>query len=139
MFSLLPLTILYFSCYAEVSLDFELERIEKKIKYFSKHIVSDGQMELILKQKCTFIWCLTILIHHFVLIFSTLSQKNRGKNWKKVEKEKEKKYSVKLHHFLFEFYVGWTCFRSLMIYQSRITINIRNTSSVTALSNLRLS
>ena len=36
MFSLLPLTILYFSCYAEVSLDFELERIEKKNQIFFK-------------------------------------------------------------------------------------------------------
>ena len=39
-----------------IILDFELERIFKKsFKDFSKHIVSDGQMELILKHKCTFI------------------------------------------------------------------------------------
>ena len=56
MFSLLLLRVLYFPFYSEVSLDSKLEHIKKKIpKYFLKHIVSDGQIELILKHKCTFI------------------------------------------------------------------------------------
>ena len=54
MFSLLPLRILYFPCYVEVSLDFELERIfqKKNPKIFQN--MSDGQTDLILKRKCTF-------------------------------------------------------------------------------------
>ena len=56
MLSLLPARILYLSCYVEVSLDFKLERFFfLNPKHFSKNIVSDGQMELIVKQKCTFI------------------------------------------------------------------------------------
>ena len=56
MFSLLSLRVLYFPCYSEVTLDSKLEHILKKIsKDFSKHIVSDGQIELIFKHKCTFI------------------------------------------------------------------------------------
>ena len=58
MFFLLPLGVLHFPCYVEVSLDSKLERIfstkkkkKKKTEDFSKHIVSDGQ---ILKHKCTF-------------------------------------------------------------------------------------
>ena len=56
MFRLLPLGILYFPYYVEVSW-IKLERIKKKgnPKYFSKHIGLDGQMELILKYKRTFI------------------------------------------------------------------------------------
>ena len=42
MFSFLALRILYFPCYAELSLDFKLERIKKKKKNpedFSKHTI----------------------------------------------------------------------------------------------------
>ena len=57
MFSLLLPKILYFPCYVEKSLDFKSKRIKKKkiSKDFLKHLVSDGQMELFVKHKCTFI------------------------------------------------------------------------------------
>ena len=59
-------------------LDFKLERIKKKKKKsedFSKHIVSDGQIELILNHNVLLFDVLIILIHHFVLFSSILNQK----------------------------------------------------------------
>ena len=92
MFSFLPLTILYFPCYVQVSLDFKLELILKKFskfpKNFSKHVVSDGQWEVILKHKCTFAWC----SYHFK---------------SKLLCQKEKQFSVTPHDF-FCVYVRWT-------------------------------
>ena len=61
MFSFLPPKILYFPCYVEKPMDFKSKRIKKKKKKkknskdFLKHLVSDGQMELFVKHKCTFI------------------------------------------------------------------------------------
>ena len=106
MFPLLPLRILYFPCYVGESLDFILERILKKIpKGFSKHIVSDGQMELILKHKCIFIRC----SYHFNTPFCVILQYPQSK--REILCQKEKQYSVKLHYFVFVvFYVGWTYF-----------------------------
>ena len=39
-----------------IILDFEIERIKKKSQRFFNAYCVDGQMELILKHKCTFIW-----------------------------------------------------------------------------------
>ena len=73
MFSLLPLRVLYFSCYVKVFLNFKLERLflKKKIpKYFSKHIVSEGQIEVIVNHKCTFAQC----SYHFNTLFCVILQ-----------------------------------------------------------------
>ena len=43
MFFLLALTVLYFPCYVELSLDF-FNNEKENPEDFSKHIVSDGQM-----------------------------------------------------------------------------------------------
>ena len=67
MFSLLPLRILYFPCYGEVSLDFELERIfQKKIRRFFKTCRMD-KLILFLSASVLLLDLLTILIQHFVI------------------------------------------------------------------------
>ena len=58
-----------------IILDFELERIKKNPKESLKHIVLDGQMELILKHKCTFIWC----SYHFNTQFCVIPQYPQSK------------------------------------------------------------
>ena len=63
---------------------------------------------------------LTILVHHFVLFCSILSQKKRS------FMSKRKPIVSQAPRFLFVFYVGWT-FKRLNIYQSGITMNISNT------------
>ena len=136
MFFLLPLRILYFCCFVEVSLDFKLESfffLKKKIpRNFSKHIVSDGQMELILKQKCTFIWC----SYHFNTLFCIILQYRQSK--REILCRKEKQYSVKLHDFCFRILCRMDIhFKRFIINQCGITMNIKNTWSVTVLSNLR--
>ena len=95
--SLLPLKILYFPCYVELSLDFKLERILKKNnpKDLSKHIVLDEEMELILKHKCTFGRC----SYHFNTPFCVTLEYPQSK--REILCQKEKQYSVKLHDFLF--------------------------------------
>ena len=65
---------------------------------------------------------LTILIHHFVLLEYPQSKRE-------ILCQKEKQYSVKLHDF---FFFCILCrmniyFKRLIIYQSGITMNIRNT------------
>ena len=75
MFSLLPLRILYFPCYVEVSMDFKLERILKKKNsqgFFKAYCVvwANGTNIFLFD-------VLTILIHHSVLFFSILSQKEK--------------------------------------------------------------
>ena len=54
MFSRFPLRILYFPCYVEVSPSPPPQK-KQPLKHFSKHLVSDGQIVLVLKHKCTFI------------------------------------------------------------------------------------
>ena len=71
-------------------------------RYLSKHIVSDWQMELIVKHKCTFIWC----PYHFNTPFCAILQYPQSK--REILCQKEKQISVKLHDFCFVFYVGWT-------------------------------
>ena len=107
MFPLLSLRVSYFPCHVEVSLDSKLERIFSKKKKkkevpedFSKHIVSNGQIQLILNHKYTF----TLCSYHFNTPFSVILQYPQSKN--KILCQKEKRYSVKLHDFLFVLYVG---------------------------------
>ena len=115
MFSLLPLRILYFPCYVQVSLDFKLERIKKIPKIFQSILCRMDKLDLFLNKNVLLFDVLTILIHHFVLFFSISSQKN------KFYVKKEKQFSVKLHDFFFVFYVGWTYIlrASLLIKESQ--------------------
>ena len=94
MFSLMSLRILHFSFYKNV--------LKKIPKDFSKHIVSNEQMELILKYKCTFVWS----SYHFNTLFCVILQYPQSK--REILRQKEKQYSVKLHDFFCVFYVGWT-------------------------------
>ena len=70
-----------------------------------------------------------VLIHHFVLYFSILSQK-------KNLCQKEKQYSFKLHDYC-SYFMSDGHFNRLIIYQNGITMNISNTSSVTVLPNFQ--
>ena len=75
---------------------------KKKIsKDFLKHLVSDGQMELFVKHKCTFIWC----SYHFNTPYCLNLHYPQSK--REILCQKEKQYSVNLHDF-FVFYAGWT-------------------------------
>ena len=65
-------------------------------KDFSKYIVSDGQMELILKHKRTFIWC-----SYHLTQFCVILQYPQSKS--EIWHQKEKPYSVKLHYFFYYF------------------------------------
>ena len=78
MFSLLSLRILYFPCYVEVSLDSKLERIFKKkkiSKIFQSMLCGMDKCNVFLSTNVLLFDVLTILIHHFMLFFSILSQK----------------------------------------------------------------
>ena len=77
--------------------------MKKSPKDFSNYIVSDGQMELIRKHKCTFIWC--------SYLFNTpCSVILQYPQWKReILCQKEKQCSVKLHDIFFT-YVEWTYF-----------------------------
>ena len=78
MFSLLPPRILFFSCYVEVSLDFKLERIFKKVpKIFQSILCRMDKWNLFLSTNLLLFDILIILIHHFVLFFSILRQKEK--------------------------------------------------------------
>ena len=79
MYSLLPLRILYFPCYVEVSLDFKLERIFKKKfpKIFQSILCRMDKWNLFLSTNVLLFDVLTILIHHFGLFFRILSQKKK--------------------------------------------------------------
>ena len=72
MFSLLPLRILYFPCYVEVSLDFKLEHVkEKKFpKTFQSILCWMDKWDLFLSTNVLLFDFLTILIRQFVLFFS---------------------------------------------------------------------
>ena len=80
-FSILPLRILYFPCYVKVFLDFKLERIffllknGKIQKIFQSILCQMDKWNLFLITNVLLFDAVTILIHHFVLFFSTLSQK----------------------------------------------------------------
>ena len=105
-------------------MDSKLERIFSKD--FSTYIVSDGQMKLILKHKCTFIWCFNTPF--CVILQYPQSKKNLC--------QKEKQYSFKLHDYC-SYFMSDGHFNRLIIYQNGITMNISNTSSVTVLSNFQ--
>ena len=108
---------------------FKLERIKKKeksqrfyFKNFPKHIVSDGQMKLILKHKCTFIWC----SYHFNPPFCVILQYPQSK-WEILHR-KEKKYSFKLHDFFSRILCRMDIYsKRRVIYQSGSTMNISHT------------
>ena len=79
MFSLLPLKVLYFPHWVEVSLDSESEHIfsatTKKILNIFRSILSRiDECNLFLSTNVLLFNVLTILIYHFVLFFSVLSQ-----------------------------------------------------------------
>ena len=92
-----------------------------------------GKYNLFLNTNVFLFYVLTILIHHSVLFFSILSQEN--------------KFCVKKKTILNQ--VAWFFFRvlcrmgiyfkSLIIYQSGITMNISNGWSITVLSNFQFS
>ena len=103
-----------------ITLDLELQRIKKNIKDFSKHIVSDGQMELCPKYKCIFIWC----SYHFNTPFCVMLQYPQSRT--EILCQKEKQYSVKLHDFFHILCRMDTFFKRLIIYESGITINVSN-------------
>ena len=87
---------------------------------------------LILKDKCTFVWC----SYHFNTPFCVFLQYSQSK--REILCQKEKQYSVKLHHFFFRILCRIDIyFKRLIVYQSVITMNISNTYSVTVLSNLQ--
>ena len=78
MFSLLPLRVLYFPCNVEVSLDSKLERIKKKIpKIFQSILYRMDKWNLFLSTNVLLFDVFNILIHHFMLFFSILSQKEK--------------------------------------------------------------
>ena len=123
MFSLLPLRILYFPCYVEVSLDFKLERIFKKKfpKIFQSILCRMDKWNLFLSTNVLLFDVLTILIHHFVLFFSILSQKEKFY----VKKKNHTQSSCKIFFRILcrmDIY-----FKRLIIYQSGIPMNISNT------------
>ena len=95
MFSLLPQRILYFPYYIKVSVDFKLERIFKKKSKRFFILCRMEKLDLLWGTNVLLFDVLTILIGHFVLFFSILSQKKK----KKVLSRKEKQYSVKLLDF----------------------------------------
>ena len=126
MFSLLPLRILYFPCYFEVSLNFKLERtffFFKKIpNIFQSIFCRMDKWNLFLSTYILLINVLIFLIHHFVLFFSILYQ-----NEKTYVKRFLRQYSFKLHDF-FCILCGMDIFlKKLIIYQSGITTKISNT------------
>ena len=128
MFSLLPLRIFYslarlnypgfwIRTYLKLK---KKNKIKKNPKDFSKHIVSHGQMELILKRKCTFIWC----SYHLNTPFCVILQYPQSKG--EILSQKEKQYYVKLHDVFCILYRMDIFFKRLMIYQSGITMNMKN-------------
>ena len=73
MFSLLPLRVLYFPCYVEVSLDSKFERIKKKNpKIFQSILYRMDKWNLFLSTNVLLFDVFNILIHHFMLFFSIL-------------------------------------------------------------------
>ena len=96
--------ILYFPCYIEVSLNFKLERIKKKKrfqKFFQSILCRMDKWNLFLSANVHLFDVFTILIHHFVLSFSILSQ-----NEKYYVKRKNKTQSSCMISFVF--HVGRT-------------------------------
>ena len=105
-----------------ILLDFELECIFKKTsKIIQSVLCRMNKRDLFLSTNVLFFDALTILIHHSVLFFSILSQKE------KFSVKRKKEFSVKLHDFFF-FHILCRMdiyFRRLIVYQSRITMIMR--------------
>ena len=123
MYSLLPLRILYFPCYVEVSLDFKLERIFKKKfpKIFQSILCRMDKWNLFLRTYVLLFDVLTILIHHFALFFSILSQKEKFYVKRKNDTQSR---CIICFHILCRMDIY---FNRLTIYESGIIMNIRNT------------
>ena len=101
MFSFLPLRVLYFPCYVEVSLNSKLEPIFKKEnpKIFKAYCVGWINCNLLLSTNVLFFDVHTNLIHRFVLLFSILSKT-------KILCQKGKNTQSSCMIF-FVFYIGW--------------------------------
>ena len=123
MYSLLPLRILYFPCYVEVSLDFKLERIFKKKfpKIFQSILCRMDKWNLFLSTYVLLFDVLSILIHHFVLFSSILSQKEK---FYVKRKNNTQSRCIIFFRILCRMDIY---FNRLTIYQKGITMNIRNT------------
>ena len=108
MFSFLPLRIFVFSLLRWSILDFKLERIKKKIipKIFQSIFCRMDKWNLFLSTNVLLFDPLTILMHHFVLFFNVLSQKE--KSYVKRKNNTQSSWMI----FFFVFYVGWTYFLS---------------------------
>ena len=104
-----------------ILLDFELECIFKKTsKIIQSVLCRMNKRDLFLSTNVLFFDALTILIHHSVLFFSILSQKE------KFSVKRKKEFSVKLHDFFFHILCRMDIyFRRLIVYQSRITMIMR--------------
>ena len=128
MIPLLPLRVLYFPFYVEVSLDSKSERIfstKKKKKKFPKIF----QSILCLMDKCNLLLStsillfdvLSILIHYFLLFFNISSQKKKFY----VKRKNNTQSSCMV---FFEILCRMDIyFKRLIIYQSGITMIINNT------------
>ena len=126
MIPLLPLRVLYFPFYVEVSLDSKSERIfstkKKKFpKIFRSILCLMDKCNLFLSTSILLFDVLTILVHYFLLFFNSSCQK--------------KKFSVKRKNntqsscMIFFEILYWMdiYFKRLIIYQSGITMIINNT------------
>ena len=103
LFSLLPRVVLYFSCNVEVSLGFKLNRIQIKFpKIFQSILCRMDKWNLFLSTNVLLFDTPTILIHHFVLLFSILSKKE------KFYVKRKRNTQSSCMTFFFVFYVGWT-------------------------------
>ena len=84
-----------------ILLDFELECIFKKTsKIIQSVLCRMNKRDLFLSTNVLFFDALTILIHHSVLFFSILSQKE------KFSVKRKKEFSVKLHDFFFSHFMS---------------------------------
>ena len=98
LFSLLFLRILYFPCYVRTS----LKILKKFPRIFLRILCRMDKWNLFLSTNVLSFDVLTILIHHLVLFFSIISQKEKFC----VKKKNNTQSSCMI--FFLEFYVGWT-------------------------------
>ena len=106
MFSLLPLRYLYVPCYVELPWILNYNVLKKISKIFQSILCRMDKWNFILSTNVLSFDVLTILIHHFVLCFSILSQEEKCRR----EKRKRKNNAQSSCMIFFTFYVGWTHF-----------------------------
>ena len=126
-FPFLSLRVLYFLCYAEVSLDSKLEslfskrkkRNSKFLKIFRSILCRmDKNNFIILKHKCTFILC----SYHFNTPFFSIPSQKKGFYVKR-------KNNTQSSCMIFSFRILCQMeiyFNGLIIYQSGVTVNTSN-------------